>query len=193
MIDDARVSAVVPVAPIAAGQVSGLLSTRVAGAEGNLFASVEPQRCAAVAREVDPPLLALAQPVATDGGHWDTGGGSGGVYVEEMVAVYRADFDPDDALAQARQTVRSCRDTPVSVTTMKDRTYTFAVRPLPESVRGGVLWSLKAPEWSCDNAFVAAHNAAIEITSCGAAGGTDIASAAADALKRIQALANATA
>jgi hypothetical protein len=53
-----------------------------------------------------------------------------------------------------------------------------------------VLWSLRAADWNCDNLFVAAHNAAIETTSCGAAGGIDIAAAAEDALKRIEALAD---
>jgi hypothetical protein len=38
-----------------------------------------------------------------------------------------------------------------------------------------VLWSLRGADWSCDNALVAAHNAAIEITTCGAGGGLDTA------------------
>ena len=52
---------------------------------------------------------------------------------------------------------------------------------------------LQASDWRCDNAFVAARNAAIEITGCGATGGFDVASAANDALERIEKLANTTA
>ena len=56
-----------------------------------------------------------------------------------------------------------------------------------------MVWSLRAVDWNCDNTFVAAHNAAIEITTCGAAAGFDVASLAQQALQRIEALANTTA
>jgi len=53
-----------------------------------------------------------------------------------------------------------------------------------------VIWSFHAADWACDNAFVAAHNAAIEITTCGSVGGYNVSALARDALKRIESLAN---
>lgn len=179
-------------APISTLQVADLLSPKVEDGEGNLFVSVDPERCSGLAREVDPPFLDALRPMATDGGHWTTPDAA--VYVEEMVAVYRFDFDAAAALQSARDVIESCRDTPLSVTAMQGRTYVFTAAPgtgrVPEAT---VLWALRAPDWNCDNAFVAAHNAAIEITACGAAGGFDTASLAEEARRRIEALANTTA
>jgi hypothetical protein len=56
-----------------------------------------------------------------------------------------------------------------------------------------VLWSFKGDDWACDNAFVAAHNAAIGISTCAYANGYDVLSLARDALKRIEKLVNTTA
>lgn len=179
-------------APISAQQVADLLSPKVLGEDGNLFATAEPGRCRGLAQEVDPPFLEEHRPLATDGGHWTTGDGA--TFIEEMVAVYRFDFDPDTALDMVRQAIHECRDTALEVTTMRDRTYTFAVSPAgAESPSGSVGWSLRASDWNCDNTFLAARNAAIEITACGAAGGFDVAALAEDALKRIELLANTTA
>ncbi|MDY6995823.1 MAG: sensor domain-containing protein, partial [Actinomycetota bacterium] len=179
-------------APIVAAQVVDLLSPNVLGAEGNLFADAQPERCAGLAREVDPPFIEAQSPVATDGGHWTTPDAA--VYIEEMVAVYRYDFDPSAALDLARQTLDDCRDVSVTVTTMQDRTYVFDAFPAPaQQPDGSVIWQLRAVDWNCDNTFVAAYNAAIEITACGAAGGFDIAELAEGALARIEALANTTA
>jgi PknH-like extracellular domain len=180
--------------PITVLQVGDLLSPDVYNKDGNLFATVEPEDCSGVAREVDPPFIEAPGPLAVDGGHWSTNTGGVDAVVEEMVAVYPSDFNPGDALESARRTLEACRDTPITVTTMRGRTYTFAVAsaadPGPE---GAVLWSLRAVDWNCDNLLVAAHNAAIELTSCGAAGGIDVAAAAQDALDRIEELANNTA
>ncbi|WP_460353454.1 sensor domain-containing protein [Mycobacterium sp. ZZG] len=179
-------------APITTLQVADLLSPKVSGEDGNLFVVAEPEHCAGLAREVDPPFLDAPGPLATDGGHWMTEDGR--FYVEEMVAVYRSDFDPATALDTVRQTVKRCGGTALSVTTMRDRTYDFEVRPHPSTApEGTVLWSLRAPDWNCDNLFVAAHNAAVEITTCGGAPGYDVPALAADALKRIEALADTTA
>lgn len=182
-----------PVAPITAGQVGDLLSEKVDKTDGNLFTTVEPDECSGVAREVDPPFLFDSDPAATDGGHWTVHDRSA-VYVEEMVAVYRADFNAQNALSQARRTIETCRDTPFTVTDMNGRTYQFEL--LSAATPGSpdiVLWSFEAPDWACDNAFVAAHNAAIEISTCGAAGGLDALTLAQDGLHRIQTLANTTA
>ena len=51
-----------------------------------------PNRCSGLAREVDPPFIDAHRPLATDGGHWTTEDGR--CLLEEMVAVYRFDFDP---------------------------------------------------------------------------------------------------
>ncbi|WP_260764926.1 sensor domain-containing protein [Mycobacterium sp. SMC-4] len=179
-------------APISTLQVHDLLSPEVQDGEGNLFVSVDPDRCSGLAREVDPPFLATLRPMASAGGHWTTPDAA--VYVEEMVAVYRYDFDSGAALENVRDTIQACRDTPLSVTTMRGRTYVFRAEPgAAEPPADSVLWSLRAADWNCDNAFVAAHNAAIEITACGAAAGFDAAPLATDARFRIEALANTTA
>jgi PknH-like extracellular domain len=191
VIDNPQAKPEPAVAPITALQFSDLLSPHVHGGEGNLFVSVDPDRCGGVAREVNPPFIASHGPIATDGGHWEAE--SENAYIEELVAVYRSDFDSGNALATARQTIESCRGTPIAVTTMQGRTYTFNLRPPTDSgPQNSVLWSLRASDWRCDNAFVAAHNAAIELTTCGPLGGFDVASAAQDALKRIETLADTT-
>ena len=56
-----------------------------------------------------------------------------------------------------------------------------------------LLWSFRADDWACDSAFVAAHNAAIEISTCGPSGGYPVVNLAEEALKRIENLANTTA
>lgn len=177
--------------PISPAQVGDLLSPDVFNKDGNLFATVEPPECTGVAREVDPPFITEHDPAAEDGGHWSSSGGGVDAVVEEMVAVFPTDFSARDALSAARSTIEACLDTPVTVTTMLGRTYTFTVQDAAQSAPdGAVLWSLRAAGWNCDNLFVAAHNAAIEMTSCGDAGGIDTAAAAAAALKRIDALAD---
>ncbi|MGB3354394.1 MAG: sensor domain-containing protein [Mycobacterium sp.] len=189
-LDDATPTPAALAAPITALQVVDLLSPEVLGEDGNLFVTAEPVRCSGLAQEVDPPFLDAHRPLATDGGHWTTDDGA--VFVEEMVAVYRFDFDPAAALADARRTIDTCRGTPLTVTTMQDRTYLFDVGDAGESPQRSVVWTLRAADWNCDNTLVAAHNAAIEITACGAAGGFDVAALAEDALARIDMLANTT-
>lgn len=55
-----------------------------------------------------------------------------------------------------------------------------------------MLWSFTSPDWACDNAFVAAHNAAVEITTCAETNGFDVLDQAERALQRIEALADNT-
>ena len=55
-----------------------------------------------------------------------------------------------------------------------------------------VIWSVSQVGWTCDDAFIAAHNAAIELTACSETGGYDVLTLAQDALKRIEALVNKT-
>ncbi|BBZ19364.1 hypothetical protein MGAD_36990 [Mycolicibacterium gadium] len=191
---DAPPRAAPPVAPITAGQVKDLLSPKVEKYDGNLFATVEPDECSGVAREVDPPFIFDHDPAATDGGHWMVDDAGRQVYIEEMVGVYRADYDAKNALAQAKRTLQSCADTPFTVTDMKGRVYDFTLQPLTSSSSPNILlWSFTASDWACDSTFVAAHNAAIEISTCGAAGGYPVRTLAAEALDRIERLANTTA
>jgi hypothetical protein len=158
-----------PVAPNTALHVGDLLSANVQDRDGNLFITVEPEDCSGTALEVDPPLIFDLDPVATDGGHWVT---DDGVIIDEAAGVYHADFDAKGALAAANRTIESCRDVPFTVT---------------------VLWSFTTQGWACDNAFVAAHNAAIRLSTCATVNGYDVLTLARDALKRIEKLANTTA
>jgi hypothetical protein len=184
----------IPVAPIPAGQVADLLSKNVQRQQdGNLFVAVEPERCSGVAQEVDAPFVFDHSPAAHDGGHW-IAPGNPDVFVEEMVGVFRANFDAGAALADARRTIESCRDVSFTVGSMSERTYDFRLRPAADPGSPDiVLWSFSSPDWACDNAFVAAHNAAIEITTCAEVNGFDVLTLAQDALKRIEALANTVA
>lgn len=183
-----------PVAPIAAGQIEDLLSEDAQkGDDGNLFVTVDPEDCAGVAREVDPPFIFDAKPAAHSGGHWDVDAGGRRVYVEEIVAVYRANFDARAHVADVRRTVDSCEGTPLTITAMDGDSYVFQMSPAAESEAAEiVMWSFTADTWACDNTFVAAHNAAIEITTCSDVNGYDVETLAQDALKRIEALANTT-
>jgi hypothetical protein len=180
-----------PVAPITALQVGDLLSASVQDKDGNLFITVEPKDCNGMVREVDPPLIFDLDPAATDGGHWVS---DGGVVIDEAAGVYRADFDPKHALAEAKRTIETCRDVPFTVTDMHGREYHFTHLPQVDSGSPDiVLWSFKASDWACDNAFTSAHNAAIRISTCAEVNGYDVLSLAQDALKRIEKLANTTA
>jgi hypothetical protein len=182
-----------PVAPITALQVVDLLSPSVQDKDGNLFVTVEPEDCSGMAREVDPPLIFDLDPAATDGGHWVSDDG-GQVVIDEAAGVYHGDFDPKEALAEATRTIEACRDVPFSVTDMRGREYHFRLLPPVNSGSPDiVLWSFKSEDWACDNAFVAAHNAAVRISTCAYVNGYDVLTLARDALKRIEKLANTTA
>ena len=182
-----------PVAPITALQVGELLSDKVQDRDGNLFITVEPKECSAMALEVDPPLIFDLGPAATDGGHWVTED-ERNVVIDEAAGVYPADFDAQHALAATKRTIDSCRSVPFTVTDMRGREYHFRLLPQVDSGSPDiVLYSFAAPDWACDNAFTAAHNAAVRISTCATVNGYDVLSLARDALKRIEALANTTA
>ena len=193
VVDTPAPKAAPPVAPITAGQVDDLLSPKVQHVDGNLFATVEPEECSGVAKEVDPPFIFDLDPAATGGGHWMVDDGRE-VYIEEMVGVYRADYGANTALSQAKLALQSCENIPFTVTDMKGRSYDFTLLPEVASPSPDILlWSFRADDWACDSAFVAAHNAAIEISTCGPSGGYPVVNLAEEALKRIENLANTTA
>lgn len=194
VIDTAQPVPAPPVAPITAGQVSDLLSEKVERQdENNLFVTVAPDECAGLAQEVDPPFIFDVTPAAHDGGGWLTDDGRFGV--EEMVAVYRADYDSAAAVAKVKRTIESCEDDRLMVTAMEGQELDFRVLPQQDSGAAQiVVWSLvDIGGWACDNAFIAAHNAAIEMTACSEVNGYDALSFAKEALKRIEKLAKTTA
>lgn len=194
VVDNPRPNAAPPVAPITAGQVADLLSSSVEKYDGNLFSTVEPTECSGVAKEVDPPFIFDLDPAATDGGHWMVDDVGREVYIEEMVGVYRANYDAKNALSQAKRTLQDCENVPFTVTDMKGRSYDFTLLPLQASSSPNILlWSFTASDWACDSTFVAAHNAAIEISTCGPVGGYPVHTLATEALNRIENLANTTA
>jgi hypothetical protein len=194
VVDSPQPKPALPVAPISAGQVADLLSPSVEKYDGNLFSTVEPTECSGVAKEVDPPFIFDLDPAATDGGHWMVADYGHEVYIEEMVGVYRANYEAKDALSRAKRTLQACGDVPFTVTDMKGRSYEFTLLPpVASSSPDILLWSFRADDWACDSTFVAAHNAAIEISTCGAVGGYPVHTLAADALNRIESLANTTA
>jgi hypothetical protein len=180
----------VPVAPITAQQVGDLMSPSVQDKNGNLFVTVKPDVCSGAAREVNPPLLEDHSPVATDGGHWVT---DDQVYIEELAGVYSADFDAVAAIAHSKRSLESCRGVPFTVTSVRGRTYAFALQQISSPSPDIVLWSYQGADWACDNAFIAAHNAAFELATCSPVNGYDVLTLARDALKRIERLANTAA
>ena len=122
---------------------------------------------------MDPPFIFDLDPAATGGGHWMVDDGRQ-VYIEEMVGVYRADYDAEAPRCRRRSAPsQSCENIPFTVTDMKGRSYDFTLLPAVASPSPDILlWSFRADDWACDSAFVAAHNAAIEISTCGPSGAT---------------------
>jgi hypothetical protein len=194
VIDTAQPRPATPVAPIAAGQVSDLLSEDAKPDEDpNPFVTVEPEECTAVAREVDAPFIFDAKPAAHDGGSYFAEF-SRSVSVMEMVGVYRADFDPKAAVDEVKRIIESCQNDMLTVTASEGEVLYFDLLPQSDSGSAGiVLWSFTDVGWACDNAFIAAHNAAVEITTCGEVNGYDVLSLAKDSLGRIEQLAKTTA
>lgn len=184
----------VPVAPIMASQVRDLLSTQGQKTErddSSAFKRVDPDRCAGVAREVEPPFLTAPGPVATESRYWVNP--PEGTQVVEIASVFHADFDAKKVIADAAKTIDSCQSSTLTIywaNTSRD----FRLQPRTDSGSPNiVVWSFSAYNWNCDDTLVAAHNAAIEITACSGRGGFDVLALARDALKRIEGLANSVA
>ena len=188
VIDTAGPQAQPPPAPITGGQVSDLLSEKAMEEEdSNLFVTVEPAECAGLAAEVDPPFIFDTAPAAHAGGGYFDGDYS----LTEMVGVYSSDFDPKAAIDDVKRTIESCQQETLITTAMEGQVLDFRVLPASDSGSPDiVLWSVDSGGWACDDAFIAAHNAAIEITACGEVNGYDMGSRAREALQRIEDLAN---
>ena len=175
-------------APITAGQVSDLLSEKAQEkADPNLFVTVDPDECAGLASEVDPPFIFDTTPAAHDvGGFFD-----GDYSLTEMVGVYSSDFDPKAAIDDAKRTIESCRQETLITTAMEGQVLDFRLLPYSDSGSPEIVrWSVDSDGWACDDAFIAAHNAAVEITACGVANSYEVLERAHEALKRIEDLAN---
>lgn len=193
VIDATQGQAEPPVAPITAGQVGELLSPEVQDLDGNLFASVTPEDCSGIAREVDPPFISDHSPAATDGGHWVDDSSGMTVQIEEMTGVFRSDFDPAAAIDAAAATIESCRGTPFTITAMDGQAFEYTLDPPVDSGSPNILlWSFTGNGWACDFGYVAAHNAAVEISACSYVNGFDMAALTQQALERIETLANTT-
>jgi hypothetical protein len=149
--------------------------------------------CTQVVDDARPRAVVPVAPItaAHDGGQF-YGDPARTVSVQQMAAVYRADFDTAAAVEQVTRTIDACREDALAVTTMEGKTIDFRLLPARESGSTQiVLWSITGG-WSCDNAFVAAHNAAVELTACAQKNGFDVLSVAQDALQRINTLADMT-
>lgn len=190
VLHDAPARKQVPVGPIAAGQVSDLLSEGAGASENrDLFAAVEPEECAGLAQEVDPPFIFDITPAAADGGQRFA---DNDYYsVQEMVGVFHEDYNAAAVVDEVRRTVADCSDTSLTVTTSSGDVVRFTARPGVDSGSPEiVLWRLESRGRGCDNAFVAAYNAAVYMTACGDTSGFDITTAGEEALARINALAD---
>ncbi|MGK2879943.1 MAG: hypothetical protein ACSLE6_03815 [Mycobacterium sp.] len=74
---------------------------------------------------------------------------------------------------------------------MDGSSYSFELRQVFDSGSPDILvWAFTSPDWACDFAYVAARNAAVEISACSYVNGYDILTLAQDARDRIEALAN---
>ena len=154
------------------------------------FVSVDPANCAGVAQEVDPPFL-MHDPVTLNNGSWAQDSGRMSM-IEEIVGVYHSDFEPEQAIASATKAVESCQGTAFTIHTRISNAGTYRLLPHKDSGSPNILlWSFASTsrDWACDNALVAAYNAAVEITTCSYTNGTDVLSLAKGALDRINKLA----
>ena len=112
-----------------------------------------------------------------------------------MVGVYPADFEARGALDAARRTIESVpRHTLARHDHANEPARTSSGRPPNRFGLNQYRACLStAADWACDNAYVAAHNAAVGISTRGPVNGYDVSSLAQDALGRIEALAHMTA
>ena len=140
VIDTPRPQSEPPPAPITAGQVSDLLSEKAEEEEEpNLFVTVDPEECAGLAAEVDPPFIFDTTPAAHSGGGYSDGDYS----LTEMVGVYSSDYDPKAAINDVKRTIESCQQKTLITTAMEGQVVDFRVLPSSDSASPDiVLWSV---------------------------------------------------
>lgn len=189
---DSRPESQLTVGPILATQVRDLLSEDAQRSPVNIYVytGVDPVECAGLLQEADAPLIFDAKPAVNDGGSWV----DDDVKIIEIAGVYRSNYDAADVVDRARRTVASCQGR-VLATSGDDGSAPddLVLSPPMESDSPDIaVWSASVTDdaWVCDNAFVAAHNAAVFITACSELGGYDVDSLAHGALDRMNALVN---
>ncbi|MGL6236755.1 MAG: sensor domain-containing protein [Segniliparus sp.] len=182
------------VGPIVAGLSPELLSPQSDKKHKNpeevAFVSVDPANCAGAAQEVDPPFL-MHDPVALNNGSWAQNEGRMSM-VEEIAGVYHSDFEPEQAISSAAKSLDSCQGATFTIRTRISDAGKYRLLPHQDSGSPNILlWSFSSVsrDWACDNALVAAYNAAVEITTCSFSNGTDVLALAKGALERINKLA----
>jgi hypothetical protein len=94
----------------------------------------------------------------------------------EIVGVYHSDYDPAAAIDGVVHGIESCRGEKLRVTASSGATIGLRVQPRSDSGSAQiVLWSLPDSDGgTCDDAFITAYNAAIEITTCSEKTGYDV-------------------
>lgn len=183
------------VGPILQGQVRDLLSENGQRNPVNtyVYTGVDPVECAGLLQEADAPLIFDAKPVVNDGGSWEDDRAE----VIEIAGVYRSDYDATAAVDRARRTVDACQGrTLVTFGDDGSAPDNHLLSPPTDTPSPNIaVWSAAVVDdtWVCDNAFVAAYNAAVFTTACGRGGGYDVLSLAEGALDRIYALVNTAA
>ncbi|MGL6236756.1 MAG: sensor domain-containing protein [Segniliparus sp.] len=184
------------VGPIAAESVQRLFEPGHFDASGlseNMYSSASPPECRGLVLEVDSPLLmrgqaAVASAIAPKAGDTEHS------QIVEIAAVYREDFSATDLVAEAAKTREHCLSTPITGSTQGGGNSTFQLVGQPDSGSPNILlWTLSAvgKSWFCNNALVAAHNAAIVITSCYPSPAPGMKELAQSALRRIDGQARA--
>jgi hypothetical protein len=185
------------VAPIAAESIQGLFEPGHFDASGNMesmYSSASPPECRALVLEVDSPLLmrgqaASAEAIAPKPGDKEHG------QIVEIAAVYREDFSATDLIAEAATMREHCEGTPITGSTRGGGNSTFQLIGQPSSGSPNILlWTLSAlgKSWFCNNALIAAHNAAVEITSCSPSPAPGMRELAQSVLSRIERQARAS-
>jgi hypothetical protein len=193
---DAQPSAQLSVSPILEGQVHDLLSEEAqkqAVVGVGLYAGVEPAECAGLVQEANAPLIFDAKPAVNDGGFWS----DGDVGIIEIAGVYRSNYDARSVIDGLRRTVDACQGkTLVSTGDDDSEPDNFTLSPPMDSGSPDIVeWSVVDVQnaWECDNAFVAAYNAAVFTTACSVLVTYDVLTLAQGSLDRINKLVNTVA
>ncbi|WP_148223315.1 sensor domain-containing protein [Segniliparus rotundus] len=179
------------VAPIAAEAIQSLFEPGHFNASGNIesmYSSASPPECRALVLEVDSPLLMRGQ-VASASAIAPKPGDKEHAQIVEIAAVYREGFSATDVIAEAAAMREHCEGTPITGSTQGGGNSTFQLIGQPSSGSPNILlWTLSAlgKAWFCNNALIAAHNAAVEITSCYPSPAPKMRELAQSALSRIE-------
>lgn len=180
----------VRVAPIAADAIGRLFEPGHFDASGlaeNMYSSASPPECRGLVLEVDSPLLMRGQ-AATASAIAPKAGDAEHSQIVQIAAVYPESFSATDLIAEAAKTRERCQSVAITGSTQGGGNSTFQLVGQPDSGSPNILlWNLSAigKAWFCNNALIAAHNAAVEITSCYPSPATGMKELARSVLRRI--------